>query len=152
MQRFTIIVCCFFLTFSSCHRIFNGDNVSDVSESTEPTFRDVKAILSSLDSNLVNREYVLIIPEAACHGCIDYTLDKMNDLCKTRKVCIVSSLSNELDSFSHCDCVTKVSINSLKREMEIYGITLVHLKENNQTELIYIDPANMEDEYKKILQ
>ena len=136
----------FYIFFMALFIVYScGQNKATVNP--EPQFAGISEVLSKIDSNLLSYEYIIIVPNNACSGCIAMTLQAAPALLQTQKVAIITEVPET--RFDIPDGIKRMSLESVKRDMEIYGLTVIK-QVDGKSELIYLDPQNIREEYIKI--
>ncbi|MBK9722135.1 MAG: hypothetical protein IPO78_11045 [Saprospiraceae bacterium] len=110
-----------------------------------------KVLVDNLDSNIVKREYILIIPRNSCEKCREYTYDSSINLINTGNVNLIF-IGNFPTNKVKSDINIKILPSGiLERQIEIYGITLIHLLDKEDFEIQYINPKNIEKIYSMLI-
>ncbi|MBK8450740.1 MAG: hypothetical protein IPO78_02965 [Saprospiraceae bacterium] len=126
----------------------NNCSSSNVKSDFQVKTYSISKILSDIDTNIVRKEYVLIIPKNSCEKCREYTFELCEEIITFGKTAMIFIGNYPVNEIICKNNIIRIANGRLERQIEIYGITLMHLVGKDDYKLTYINPTNIESQYK----
>ncbi|MEI2695686.1 MAG: hypothetical protein V9E90_11500 [Saprospiraceae bacterium] len=135
------------MLISACKGQNNNYSSSNVKSDFQVKTYSINKILADIDTNIVKKEYVLIIPKNSCEKCREYTFEVCEEIIASGKTAMIFIGNYPVNEITCKNNIIRIASGRIERQIEIYGITLMHLVGVDEYKLTYINPTNIESQY-----